>query len=381
MDDQFSSMLAYATATPGPIRLQIRTADGNVREEEFASSQVLIGRGTGCNLQFPDKTVSSRHALLQAIGPRIAYIDLLSVGGLQVTGQQFNGWMSPDHVFKIGPNEIRLIGNDWLCDSQLPPPQEFRPRDDFRTEYGILPLVELELLNTPHQGKRWPINRIVTLIGRDDRCRITIADERISRVQNALLLLPSGLWTIDLIGNTSLMLNGVPTPGGLLSPGTEMEIGPYRLTAHYQPSPHHQSPPVQPPVMLNSTPSDPTFLTRSNRIFPTERYHDTIIVYPQGDSYFFKDVHIEASRVVDVISQCGVNNLVIDYSNSVQLPFIALEGLTSICRSIVGRKTQCSANEATYNVLLGAPLLKSIPHFQTISDAIHAIYAPVQSTP
>ncbi|WP_437190775.1 FHA domain-containing protein [Planctomicrobium sp. SH527] len=381
MDDQFSSMLTYATATPSPIRLQIRDADGNVRDEEYTTSQVLIGRGPGCDLQFADKTVSSRHALLQAIGPRIAYIDLLSVGGIQATGPKFSGWISPEHVFKIGRNEVRLIADDWVYDDTLPSPQEFRPRDEFRAEYGLLPLVELELLNTAHQGTRWPINRIVTLIGRDDRCRITIADDRISRVQNALLLLPSGLWTIDLIGNTSLHLHGAPTPGGLLSPGTEMEIGPYRLTAHYQPSPHHQSHPVQQPAMLNTSSTEQAFLTRSNRIFQTDYYHDTIIVYPQGESYFFKDVHIEASRVVDVISQYGITNLVIDYSRCVQLPYMALEGLTSICRSITGRRAQCSANESTYNVIASAPLLKSIPHFQTINDAVQAIYVPVQTAP
>ena len=32
----------------------------------------------------------------------------------------------------------------------------------------MLPMVDLELLNTSQKGTKWPINRVVTLVGRDD---------------------------------------------------------------------------------------------------------------------------------------------------------------------------------------------------------------------
>jgi anti-anti-sigma regulatory factor len=274
---------------------------------------------------------------------------------------------------RIGTTDIELLPDHWVYDETLKPPLEFRPRDEQRPEYGPLPMVELELLNTQFQGKKWPINRVITLVGRDERCRITVMDDRISRVQCGLLLLPSGLWVIDLMGKGGIELNGQVCRCALLAAGAELSLGPYRLMAHY--------PQVAPAAMLAQPFSQGNandFLTRPNRIFQTEFYHDTLIILPIGDSqtFFYQDIHVEASRIIDLLTQRGFNHVVIDFSRVEQTGHIALEALMSICRAAPGRSALCSANVETYATLQASALSRLFDHYATRHDALQAVYLP-----
>ena len=116
--------------------------------------------------------------------------------------------MNVAHRFRIGDTWIQVFDDGWT-DDDLKAPTEFRPRHESRAEYGVLPLVDLELLNSSARGTQWPINRIITLVGRDPRCRICCADENISKVHCAFLLLPTGLWIID---------SHLPPPGSATGP-------------------------------------------------------------------------------------------------------------------------------------------------------------------
>ncbi len=371
MEDHQTSMLAYATAAPGPLRFEIRTSDGNRIEREFASSYIVIGRGPGSDLQLTEKTVSFRHAYIQVIGQRVAYVDLLSVAGVQVSGPPFHGWLSTEHEISIGSTKLRLLGDHWDYDEALPSPLDFRPRDEARIEYGVLPHVDLELLNTAHQGVRWPINRVITLVGRDDRCRITVADDRLSRVQCALLLLPSGLWGVDVLGKGGVQFDDHVSNCGLLATGTVLQLGPYQLTPHYL-----SAPPAQTIAPAYAVQEQVEFVTRSNRVFPTDFYHNTVIVYPQGDSqvFFFKDVHVEASRVSDLFQQKKFHNLVIDFSRVEQMPHTVPDGLTSICRMVPGRVAQCGLRPETISQIQSSPVLRSVPAYGSLPEALQAIY-------
>lgn len=374
MDDPVKTMLAYAAAAPGPLVLKVRSKEGTETEHEINSPYAIIGRGPGNDIRLEEQTVSFRHAYLQTIGSRVACVDLLSVGGIKQKGAPFFGWLTPQHRLQIGSSEIQLVGSHWLEeDSTLKPPLEFRPRDEQRPEYGPLPTVELELLNTQHQGLKWPINRVITLIGRDERCRITVEDDRLSRVQCSLLLLPTGLWVIDLLGKGGILLNGESSACGFLSPGTELTIGPYKLAAHYPDLPV-AAPPVASPTPLPVSSAE--FLTRSNRIFQTEFYHDTLIVLPLGGSptLFYQDVHIEANRVVDLVTQHGFKHVVVDFRQIDQISHLIMEGLMTICRSVPGSSALCHANVVVYEQLQSSPISRLYHHYTDRQDALHAVY-------
>lgn len=376
MEDPVKAMLAYAAAVAEPLKFEVRSPDGERREVVINSSHAIIGRGPGSDIRLPEQTVSFRHAYLQAIGPRMACIDLMSVGGIQVSGPPYRGWLTPDHVLRIGSSEIQLLGDHWAEDDEtLKPPLEFRPRQEFRPEYGQLPVVNLELMNTQHQGMKWPINRVVTLIGRDERCRITVADDRLSRVQCALLLLPSGLWCVDLLGKGGILFNGEPASCGMLSTGTVLTIGPYQLMAHY-PEVAHQQASMFPAGGSNG---NSEFLTRTNRIFQTESYHDTLIVnvLPEIQTFYYQDVHIEANRVNDLIAQRGYNHVVIDFSRVDEVGHVVLEGVMGICRSVPGNSVLCNATPNVYHGVQAHPVGRLFHHYACRSDALQAVYLQV----
>lgn len=370
MDDQYLNMLQYAAGVPAPMRIESSLAGADPEVMTFAKPYLVIGRHPDCDVVINHKAVSSRHLYLQAIGSRIAAIDLHSTAGTDWGIENFTGWLTAEQIVKVPGGEFQLSDSFWTDDPTLKPPTDFRPRDEQREEYGLLPKVELELLNTSAQGKKWPINRVITLIGRDERCRITILDKHISRVHCSLLLLPSGLWVIDLTGQGQFTVNGQQCSCMLISEGTELQLGPYKLTARY--------PDLVLPVPAVSQPvedGEVEFLTQHNRIFRTRKFGDSIVILPQGDSqeFFYQDIHVEANRVIDVIKKRNIQHVVIDFSESETVGHILVESLCSFCRSVAGKSALSSCTVATYEMLHMTKLFNIWPHYQTREEALQAV--------
>ncbi|QDT34103.1 FHA domain-containing protein [Thalassoglobus polymorphus] len=390
MDEQFINMLQYAAAVPAPLRIEVTKlgqetgskeagpeeidlGERNTETIELAKPFVVIGRHPNSDIVVNDPAVSTRHVYLQAIGPRIAALDLCSRSGTEFQGAEFSGWLSHEHTIKIPGAEFKLCDPFWVNDTSLKPPTEFRPRDEQREEYGTLPKVELELLNTSSQGKRWPINRVITLIGRDERCRIAVIDSKISRVHCSLLLLPSGLWVIDLTGKEGVSVNGQHCNCAMLAEGTEFQLGPYQLAARYPEIPAQ----TYPPADYEERPEN-DFLTQHNRIFQTQIFGDTIVVLPLGDSqaFFYQDIRLETNRVVDVINKRHVKNIVIDFSKAATVGHILVESLYSFCRAVPGKAAVCACTVATYEMLQASKFFHIWPHYQTRQDALQAVSIP-----
>lgn len=373
MDDQFINMLQYAAAAPAPLRIEVNRSGIDVETLALTKPYVVIGRHPSCDIVIDDKGVSARHVYLQAIGQRIAAIDLYSTVGTTWKGAEFFGWLTNDHTIKVPGAEIKLLDPFWINDGTLKSPVDFRPRDGHRDEYGVLPKAELELLNTSAKGKMWPINRVITLVGRDERCRITILNQRISRIHCSLLLLPSGLWVIDLAGKGGVRVNGQQSECAMLPEGAELKLGPYLLTARYPEVAAQQQ-----AVQYATKDGDSDFLTRQNRIFKTQIFGDTVVIFPLGDSqeFFYQDIHNEANRVLDVIKKRSVQHVVIDFSQSEAVGHIIVESLSSFCRSVSGKSALCECTVATYELLKMTKLFSTWPHYQTRQDALQAVTLP-----
>lgn len=367
-------MLQYAAAVPVPLRIEVhRASTEDVETLDLEKPYAVIGRHPSCDIVIDDSGVSARHVYLQAIGQRMAAIDLFSTVGTNWEGAEFFGWLTNDHVVKIPGAEIKLLDPFWINDGTLKSPMDFRPRDGHRDEYGVLPKAELELLNTTAKGQKWPINRVVTLVGRDERCRITILNQGISRIHCSLLLLPSGLWVIDLAGRGGVSINGEQCQCAMLPDGAELKLGPYILAARYPEVASQQQ-----PVQYVTKDGDSDFLTRQNRIFKTQIYGDTVVIFPLGDSqeFFYQDIHNEANRVLDVIKKRNVKHVVIEFSQSEAVGHIIVESLSSFCRSVPGKSALCECSVATYELLKMTKLFNVWPHYQTRQDALQAVALP-----
>lgn len=366
-------MLQYATAVPGPLRLEVNSREAGTEAVDIEQPFAVIGRHPSCDIVINNPAVSSRHVYLQAIGPRIAAIDLHSRSGTDWQDPEFSGWLTHAHGIKIPGAWIQLRDSFWTKDGTLTPPLDFRPREEHRAEYGALPQVNLELLNTSAKGKMWPINRVITLIGRDERCRITVMDKRISRIHCSLLLLPSGLWVIDLTGQGGFQINGQECACGMLAEGAEFKLGPYILTARYASVPSAMTVAEQ---EMESGEWD--FLTQQNRIFKTKLFGDIIVISPLGDSqeFFYQDIHNEASRVLETIRKRDFQHVVIDFSKSQAVGHIIIESLVSFCRTAPGKAALCACTVGTYEALQTTKLFNIWPHYQTRQEALYAVSLP-----
>ena len=379
-------MLSFAVGTPPPLRLAIDSPGAPLPEIfEINSPYAILGRGANSDLFLSGEPVAFRHVYLQVVGRRVACLDLFSKTGIDWGKQDYRGWLSPEFRFRVGEHTLQLCDDGWTYDRNVKSPVEFRPKSDVHSDFGILPEVKLELLTTTHAGRIWPINRLITLVGRDDRCRITLVDESISKVHCSLLLLPSGLWAIDLLGKDGIEVNGLPVRCAPLPEGSELRIGKYVLKTHYPQLESQvaeaaqlaaQAAQMAPQAAVIQTGSE--FLTKNHRILKVETYNDTLIVLPLGDAqeFPFHEVRLEISRVNELISVNDYHHLVIDFSQVTTVGQIIVDALTGFCRAIKGRAVFCEATPEMHAALSSLNLLTIWPYYATRYEALHAVYAP-----
>lgn len=374
MNDALMSMLQYSAGVAFPIRLQVRDPHGEIRIVEWNGPYGVIGRGDECHLCLPDPVIGYRQLYLQAIGNRLAAVDLLGPATAQWQGAPFTGWFGPQHRLDLAGYSIQLADSHWLAEEALPGPLDFKPRDGYRSEYGMLPEVELTMLNTSSQGRAWPINRVITLFGRDERCRITVMDEKISKVHCAFLLLPTGLWVIDMFGRLGVKVNGEVTRCALLAQGAELQIGPYRLATNY---PQLAAQAVQiPQQTVDSVVFGEEFVTRQNRILAVETFQDILVISPLGNTQtvLYQDVHVESSRVQQLLSSPRFKKVVIDLDRAEVIGPHLLTALVAICKHpSTERAVLCGGSPELRSQHERSTLLRIWNHVANRSAAIQAL--------
>lgn len=414
MPDDANFRLREALGVTQPIRLAV-SSDRHPKPEyvDIASSFALLGRGAGCDVVLPENSVSFRHAYLQAFGDRVLCVDLLSASGITWDGPDMHGWLTPAHRLEVGISRIQLLDDGWNSDcSDWPSPMDFKTREHDDQTYGVLPDVHLELSNRKLKGMSWPINRVLTLLGRDSRCRITCADERISRVHCSLLLTPAGLWVIDLLGRGGITVNSEPVPVALLQENDELGVGQYRMKAVYETRP--AAAPVAAAVEVEA-PGDttefpvtfaapenaraagtqtgtsqraaqtasyiaalpaPEFMTRNNRIFPVEFVGETIIVSPRGGirTAPYQQMQLEANIITQLLqTRPGLQNVVVDVGATDAMDSIIISCISAICRSARQKAAICHCSEAMLSVLTDMSLTKVWPYFATREEALQHV--------
>jgi hypothetical protein len=415
MPDDANLRLRDALGVTQPIRLAV-SSDRQPKPEyiDIDSPFALLGRGAGCDVVLPERDVSFRHVYLQAFGDRVLCVDLLSASGIRWDGPELHGWLTPAHRIEIGASRVQLLDDGWNLESEWPSPMEFKTREHDADSYGVLPDVHLELSNRKLKGMSWPINRVLTLLGRDSRCRITCGDERISRVHCSLLLTPAGLWIIDLLGRGGITVNGEQQSIALLQQGDELGVGQYRMKAVYESSPAalptaaaaDEAPgettefpvaaafpevssetgqqtatsvsPVRVSAHVASLPA-PEFLTRNNRIFPVEFAGETIIVSPRGGirTAPYQQMQLESNIITQLLqTRPALKNVIVDVGVTDAMDSIIISCVGAICRSARQKAAICHCSDAMLGVLTDMSLTKVWPYFSTREEALAYVASP-----
>jgi predicted component of type VI protein secretion system len=83
----------------------------------------------------------------------------------------------------------------------------------------------------------WQMDRHLVLIGRSPACKIRIVESDVSRFHCSLVLTPSGVWVIDLLGQKGLFVNDEPVRCARLEDGDTLRVGRHALRARYETEP------------------------------------------------------------------------------------------------------------------------------------------------
>jgi pSer/pThr/pTyr-binding forkhead associated (FHA) protein len=351
------------------IRLGITGPDGNSSEVAVESPCAVIGRSTDAHVVLADETVSYRQIYLQAIGDRVLCVDLFSANGLVWEDGRAQAWAAPSRLFRVGAYRGWLLPDGWATDDlTVPSPLDYKPREGGGGDYGLLPEVELKIVNKSLDGVAWPINRVVTLVGRDDRCRVTCAEETVSKVHCALVLLASGLWVVDLLGKGGTKVNDAAVQHARLRQDDVLQVGRYRMQVNY----------LSPPAALPPPNVDRVgFITKLHNCFRVEWDGETLIVSPQGRArdFRFQDVQREASVVISILKTNGFHNVLVDFSAVRLSGSLIIDSVTQFCRAAKGTAALCGCSEEQRSSLKDLNLLNLWPQYPDRRAALLALRA------
>lgn len=220
--------------------LEVLIADESghqVEQHSFNQPFILIGRSAKCDLNLKDESVSFRHAYLQRMYGRVLCVDLASRSGTHWDQRELPyGWFDEHHPIRIGPYHLRL--STTILEDE-PDEPEFDPRSFFRTfsNQAVLPRVAIQQLARSGPGESWTINRPITLVGSSSRCRLKLSHKSVSKVHCSLLLMPDGLWVVDLLGKDGTFVDGQPVRYRRIADGSSLKVGRFTFRVAYESEP------------------------------------------------------------------------------------------------------------------------------------------------
>ena len=244
MNEPALELFRKACGLSAPLALEWEEAGGSTVASAprcFDSPFVLVGRNPRSDLILDDKTVSRRHALLQAVAGRVFVIDLQSRSKVYWEGEEAprsQGWFDQDGFIQVGRYRIRRSGCDasdvqhgGLTAAEAPLGQE-------RFEARPVPRAALELpIRVYDNPSLWPVEGPLSMVGRSQGCQLVLTDESISRFHAALVPTPSGLWVVDLLAREGVHVNGERVRWAWLAHGDTLRMGRFTFILRYETPP------------------------------------------------------------------------------------------------------------------------------------------------
>jgi hypothetical protein len=231
--DDLAREFAEACGATAPVDLRIERADGVLLVEgELDLPAAIIGRDPHCEVVLADSDVALRHASLQVIGGRVLVADLGSRTGVHgAAGGEGYGWLTPTGETRVGPFRLFLRNPVSVAPApldRLPNPLQPNPEMVRR-----LPRAVLRFLNGRADKGELTVNRLMTMVGRTDACKVSLAAADVADRHCYLLLTPVGLWVVDLLSPTGTWVNGESVRFARLKPTDEVQVGPFLLGVRY----------------------------------------------------------------------------------------------------------------------------------------------------
>jgi predicted component of type VI protein secretion system len=190
----------------------------------------LVGRNKGNDIILNDGRISRRHAYVQILGGEVFCVDLNSRTGTHwQEGSRPAGWLAPMQSVRLGSCGVRLLGD--RSDQPL-----FSAVDPLAGGSLQQPLVTLEFQGDRWQQTRWPMNRMLALLGSAPCCKVRLHGPQVARTHASLVCTAQGSWVVDLLSPTGTWLNGQKVRLARLEDGDELRIDHFVMRIHCRPS-------------------------------------------------------------------------------------------------------------------------------------------------
>ncbi len=216
-----------------PLEVAVEYLDGTVAatgvlQQPFA----LVGRDSACDIALSSDEIEPQAAFLQVIGGQVFVGDLGTRAGVRWHhGRHPYGWMFPREPIAVGPFALRLTQP--VSPHPAPFGATFHPLVAGPDVPAGLPPVAVEFRTGQADRTRWPVNRVLTLVGSAPECKIHLGGPDVAPRHCYLLHTPDGLWVVDLTGHTRILVNGTPTRFARLGEADELTVGRFVMSCTY----------------------------------------------------------------------------------------------------------------------------------------------------
>ncbi|WP_168218923.1 FHA domain-containing protein [Limnoglobus roseus] len=233
MNPTVLARFAAACGAFAPLEIAIEYHDGTIAatgvlQQPFA----LVGRDPACDIALTTDDVEPQTAFLQVIGGQLFVADLGTKGGLRWRhGRHPFGWMSAGEPVGIGPFTLRLL--DHISPHPAPFGPTFHPLVAGPDVPAGLPPVHVQFKTGTADRTRWPVNRVLTLVGSASDCKIHLDGDDVAPRHCYLVHTPDGLWVVDTSGHHGIRVNGERTRLARLGEADELTVGRFVMDITY----------------------------------------------------------------------------------------------------------------------------------------------------
>lgn len=233
MDPSALARFATSCGAFAPLEIAIEYHDGAVAATGTLSQPfAIIGRDPACDIALDSPELLGQTAFLQVVGGQVFVGDLGTRSGLRWHhGRHPYGWMYPLEPIHLGPFALRLLQP--VSPHPAPFGATFHPMVPGPDVPVGLPPVEIEFITGQADRSRWPVNRVLTLVGSAPDCKIHLGGDDVAPRHCYLVHTPDGLWVVDLTGRTGVRVNGQATRFARLGEGDELQIGRFVIGCTY----------------------------------------------------------------------------------------------------------------------------------------------------
>jgi pSer/pThr/pTyr-binding forkhead associated (FHA) protein len=271
-----------ACGATGRLGLLVEQGERDQKGEFWFQQQpfALVGRDQGNDVILNDRRVSRRHCYLQILGGEVLCVDLNSRTGTHwLEGRGKAGWLAPMQSLQLGGCMVRLLAD--TSRRQL-----LSPLDPMAGGCLQQPLITLEFLGTRRNLIRWPMNRMLAMLGTALCCKVRLHGPGVARVHASLVSTAQGSWVVDLLSPTGTWVNGQRVRLAQVEEGDELRIGNFAIRVHCEPSDRFALGPAlaaAPPEPSKSGPTLHSQVTKLNLELPgTEVAPQALITNPDA---------------------------------------------------------------------------------------------------